>query len=267
MPSPGSDRAASNQQIRPGSSSGLNPISPSTSLPDGQALRLRDVRVQRGGTEILHGINLDFEPDHRYVILGASGSGKSTLIRLLNRLDDPDSGTITLGAVPLARWPVLEVRQGIGLVLQSPRPLPGTVEDNLQYAGQLRNRPALDRDRHEHALTEVGLDPTWLDRVAAQLSGGERGRLAIAMALGMSPEILILDEPTAALDPASARQISDLLARKHQTERLRTIVVTHDRILAPLMGDRGVRLERGTVADVGLIHDVLIRANVASTSE
>ncbi len=224
-------------------------------------LRLEAVWVRRGATDILRGINLTLEPQQRHVIIGASGSGKSTLIRLLNRLDDPDSGTITLGAVPLASWPVLELRGRIGLVLQSPRPLPGTLRANLIYPQTIAGRPPLERSLLERALAEVGLDPAGLDRDAAILSGGERQRLAIAVALARNPEILILDEPTAALDPTSARQIADLLAERTRSAGLRTIVVTHDRSLAPRLGDRGIRLDGGIVVDEGPIRDVLGRAD------
>ena len=237
-------------------------IAPAPPAPSTRpVLRLAAVHVRRGATAILRGIDLAFEPQHRHVIIGASGSGKSTLIRLLNRLDDPDSGTITLGAVPLASWPVLELRGRIGLVLQSPRPLPGTLGDNLTYPRTIAGRPAPERSSLQGVLAEVGLDPAWLDRDAAVLSGGERQRLAIAVALARHPEILILDEPTAALDPSSARQVADLLARATRSHGLRTIVVTHDRSLAPHLGDHGVRLDGGIVADEGPIRDVLHRAD------
>ena len=229
----------------------------------GQPIRLENVGVQRAEIEILRGISLTLEPGRRHVILGASGSGKSTLVRLFNRLDDPDSGQILVGDLPLSRFPILELRRRIGLVMQSPRPLLGSLGDNLAYPFAVRQELEPDRDQRTTALAEVGLDPDWIDRDAASLSGGERQRLAIAVALGMKPEILILDEPTAALDPASARGIADLLDHRARTEGLRTIVVTHDRGLAPNLGAWGIRLDRGTVADSGPIRDVLARADEA----
>ena len=223
--------------------------------------------VQRGGSKILDGIDLKIEPDRRVVVVGASGSGKSTLIRLLNRLDDPDSGRIFLGEVPLASLPVLVLRRQVGVVMQSPRPLPGTLGDNLAYPFVIRHIAGPDRELQINALAEVGIDPGWIDRDASQLSGGERQRLAVAVALGMKPEILILDEPTAALDPASARGIADLLDLEARTRGLRTIVVTHDRGLAPRFGDWGIKLERGAVVDSGPILDVLARADETETTE
>ena len=230
-----------------------------------QPIRLEHVSVQRGEVAILTDISLVLEAHHRHVILGASGSGKSTLVRLLNRLEDPDSGRIFLGERPLASLPVLTARRQIGLVMQSPRPLPGTLGDNLAYPFVVQKRPSPERTEQLEALAEVGLDPDWIDRDALPLSGGERQRLAIAVMLGMNPEMLILDEPTAALDPASARRIADLLDQRAKLQGLRTIVVTHDRALAPRLGNWGVRIAGGTVVDSGPIMDVISRANETDT--
>lgn len=224
---------------------------------------MEDVRVLRGGSEILRGVDLAFEAGRRHVLIGASGSGKSTLLRLLNRLDDPDSGRLVIGEVGLARLPVRAIRSAVGLVFQAPRPLPGNVAENLSYPFAARGRPAPDRARLAGALEEVGLDPGWLDRDASALSGGERQRLAIASALGIGPEILALDEPTSALDPASAHRVAGCLARRSAAEGLRTIVVTHNREQAARLGDVGVRIESGRVVDLGPIADVLARADSA----
>ncbi len=240
---------------------------PHSAWPRGQALRLEGVKVHRGGSEILRGINLSFEPGRRHVILGASGSGKSTLIRLLNRLDDPDSGEIRVGEVSIRSLPVLDVRRSVGLVFQSPRPLPGSLGDNLVYPFEVRKAPRPDRSKQLASLAEVGLDPAWLDRDASQLSGGERQRLAIAAALGLDPEILVLDEPTSALDPISSRQVADLLDRRSRADGLRTIIVTHDRAQASRMGGWGIRVEAGTIGDEGPILDVLGRADGAELDE
>src|SRR5690606_8592077 len=125
---------------------------------------------------ILRGIDLTFEPGHRYVLIGPSGSGKSTLLRLLNRLDEPDAGRLLVGEVPLRSLPVASVRRGVGLVFQIPRLLPGTLADNLAYPFEVRGLKRPERKVLSAALEEVGLDPNWLDRDAEALSGGERQR-------------------------------------------------------------------------------------------
>ncbi len=231
--------------------------------PRGLPLRLERVEVRRGPTAILRGVDLTFEPGRRYVLIGASGAGKSTLLRLLNRLDDPEAGRLLVGETPLASLPPRVVRGGVGLVFQAPRPLPGTLAENLAYPHAVRGRPIPPGNILAGALEEVGLDPAWLDRDASALSGGERQRLALAVALGMAPEILGLDEPTSALDPASAERVAAALGRRAAAEGLRTIAVTHDRAQAARLGDWTVRLEAGRVVDQGPTAGVLARADAS----
>jgi len=230
--------------------------------PRGRALRLEGVTVRRGPTEILRGLDLAFEPGRRYVLIGASGAGKSTLLRLLNRLDEPDAGRVAIGETTLANLPVRVVRMAVGLVFQSPRPLPGTLLENLAYPHEIRGRAVPEVAIFARMLDEVGLDSSWLDRDASALSGGERQRLAIATALGLEPEILALDEPTSALDPASAQRVAEVLT-KRSSSGLRTIVVTHNREQATRLGDWTVRMEAGRVVDQGPTLDVLARADAS----
>ncbi|RUL88335.1 ABC transporter ATP-binding protein [Tautonia sociabilis] len=229
--------------------------------PRGLPLRLEGVRLSRGATTILNGVDLDIPADRRLLLLGPSGAGKSTLLRLLNRLDDPDSGRILLGDLPLPSLPVRLLRRAIAVVPQDPLPLPGSIRDNLlapsEFAGL---KPPPDAEL-ALALDEFGLNPSWLDRDASALSGGERRRLAIAVSLQTSPEILALDEPTAALDPASSRRLVEAIDRRVRADALRTIVVTHDRRLAPILGDVAVVLDAGRVVDLGPTLDVLRRAD------
>jgi putative ABC transport system ATP-binding protein len=208
-------------------------------------------------TDVLGGIDLTLEPGRRYVVVGASGSGKSTMLRLLNRLEDPAEGRVAIGDTPLAELPVRAVRSGVGLVFQSPRPLPGTVAENLAYPYLVRGRPTPDEAAMVAGLAEVGLDPRWLRRDANGLSGGERQRLALAVALGADPEILAMDEPTSALDPSSARAVADLLSHRCETTGLRTVAVTHHRGHAPMLGDVAIVLNRGRVVDQGPLARIL----------
>ena len=228
-------------------------------------LILDRVHARRGGTEILRGIDLSFAPGSRTTLIGPSGAGKSTLLRLLNRLADPSDGAIRIGEAPLTAFPVTRVRRRVGLVFQSPRPLPGTVAEGLAYPhaiiGQVAPFNLAD------ALVEVGLDPGWLDRDASGLSGGERQRLAIAVALQADPAILALDEPTSALDPTSARKVADALRHRSGRDGLTTIVVTHNRDHAPWLGDRTVVLESGRVVDAGPTAEVLARADESFWAE
>jgi putative ABC transport system ATP-binding protein len=222
-------------------------------------LILDRVHARRGGTEILRGIDLTFPPGSRTTLIGPSGAGKSTLLRLLNRLTDPTDGEIRIGETPLKAFPVTRVRRRVGLVFQSPRPLPGTVADGLAYPHTVIGHVA--PTDLSGALDEVGLDPSWLDRDASGLSGGERQRLAIAVALQADPAILALDEPTSALDPTSARRVAEVLRRRSESDGLTTIVATHNREHTPWLGDRTVVLEAGRVVDQGPTAEVLARAD------
>ena len=231
----------------------------SAARPPDEPLILEAVSARRGGTEILHAINLSFPAGSRTTLIGPSGAGKSTLLRLLNRLSDPSEGRILLGNIPILSLPVIALRRRIGLVFQTPRPLPGTVADNLAFAHVITGDTA-ERDFAE-SLIEVGLAPSWLDRDASGLSGGERQRLAIAVALQTRPSILGLDEPTSALDPSAARKVAEALRRRAERDGLTTIAVTHNRDQTPWLGDRTVVLEAGRVVDEGPTLDVLARAD------
>ncbi|MDB5353231.1 MAG: transporter ATP-binding protein [Planctomycetota bacterium] len=217
--------------------------------------------MRRGGAAILDGIDLAFEPGRRYVLVGASGSGKSTLLRLLNRLEDPSGGHVRIGETAFTDLSVRAVRSGVGLVFQSPRPLPGSVAENLAYPFTVRGWTPPGPDVMAESLLEFGLEPRWLGRDASGLSGGERQRLALAVALGADPEILALDEPTSALDPGSARRIADILSERVETTGLRTIAVTHHRGHAPMLGETAVVLDRGRVVDQGPIGELLARVD------
>ena len=232
--------------------------------PRGRPLLLGRVVVRRQNSVILNGIDLEFVDGHRYVLVGPSGSGKSTLLRLLNRLEDPTEGGVAIGQVDLRALPIRHVRAAISLVFQSPRPLPGSVADNLEYPFLVRGIGLPKPEVMAEMLVEVGLLPRWLRRDASELSGGERQRLALAVALGSNPEFLVLDEPTSALDPSSAQLIADLLTKKAESQGLRTIAVTHHRGHAAMLGDTAVIMDRGRVVEVGPIAEVLARTDANS---
>ena len=229
--------------------------------PKGRPLRLERVVVRRQQTAILEELDLEFLAGKRYVLIGPSGAGKSTLLRLLNRLEDPSEGRVRIGQDDLRNLPIRHVRSAIGLVFQSPRPLPGTVAENLEYPSVVRGFALPSAEEMAGMLVEVGLPARCLPRDASELSGGERQRLALAVALSSKPEFLALDEPTSALDPNSARLIADLLSEKAESQGLRTIVVTHHRGHASLLGDTAVIMERGKVVEVGPMAEVLARTD------
>ncbi len=149
-------------------------------------------------------------------------AGKTTLLRLLNRLEEPDSGRICLHGQPLPDLDVLALRRRIALVAQAPVLLTGHVLDELR-AGQ----PGLDRDQAAGLLDQVSLPTAMLTRSTAGLSGGEAQRLCLARALAARPQVLLLDEPTSALDAGSARAVEQV-AESFVADGGSVVLVSHD---------------------------------------
>ena len=142
-------------------------------------------------------------------VLGPSGSGKSTLLRLLNRLADPDAGSVRFHGEDVRGLDPLELRRRAVLVPQLPAPLPGSVADNVRYGPTLRG----DEVDPLGPLEQAGLDASYAERDAARLSVGEQQRVMLARALALEPEVLLLDEPTAALDERAKRGVEETLSR------------------------------------------------------
>ena len=193
-------------------------------------------------------------------VLGPSGSGKSTLLRLLNRLDDPDSGEILLDGLPLQSLPVQALRRRIVLVGQQPAVLPGSVAENLAYGPRLQGLPLAEvEERVREALDGVGLGRDFLARPAQALSVGQLQRVCLARALALRPEILLLDEPTAALDAASAEVILALVSDLHRRLGLSVIYVTHRVKEARALGGMALLLVDGAVVEMGEVGEVSMR--------
>jgi putative ABC transport system ATP-binding protein len=199
------------------------------------------VGVVRGGARLLDGVSATIPGGLLTAVVGPSGAGKSTLLRLLNRLVEPTSGQLLLDGRPLPSWDVLALRRRVGLVAQQPVLLGERVLDELRVG-----RPDLTAERAGDLLAVVGLPGQFADRRTAELSGGEAQRVCLARQLAVEPEVLALDEPTAALDPASVaaieRTLGQLLAGGHTV-----VMVSHDpaqvrRLAGHVLALRGGRL-------------------------
>jgi putative ABC transport system ATP-binding protein len=190
-------------------------------------LRDVDVAIDRGVT----------------AVVGPSGSGKSTLLRLLNRLADPESGSVRFDGEDVRTLDVLQLRRRAVLVPQLPAPLPGTVAENVEYGPSLCGRTA-EVDR---CLTLAGLDASYAERDASRLSVGEQQRLMLARAIALDPEALLLDEPTAALDEAARDGVEQTLFDLHERLGVALVLVTHDRAQARRLATRTIELRDGRV--------------------
>ncbi|MCX7892077.1 MAG: ATP-binding cassette domain-containing protein [Burkholderiales bacterium] len=217
------------------------------------AFRLRGVRQVRDGRTTLDGIDLDLPRGGFTALIGPSGSGKTSLLRLLNRLDDPASGTIEFLGRPIAEYRVRELRRRIGFVFQAPVMFPGTVLANLQAAHGLAKAevPPVDESGARELLALAGLDPDFVGRQALDLSGGEKQRVALARALTTAPEVLLLDEPTAALDPEVADRLVHTLSELRVSRSLTMVMVTHRLREARIAATYVAMLEAGRVVEAG----------------
>ncbi|HET6571460.1 MAG TPA: ATP-binding cassette domain-containing protein [Solirubrobacterales bacterium] len=198
---------------------------------------LRDVSLTRGERRVLDSVDAEIEPGAT-AIVGPSGAGKSTLLRLLNRLADPDTGTIAYRGRPLDSYEPLALRREVSLVPQLPALLEGTVESNLAYAAGLAGKQ-LDA---AECLRHAGLAAEFAARDVSRLSVGERQRAMLARSLAQQPGVLLLDEPTSALDSEARDAIEATLRRLRGELDISLVLVTHDPEQARRLTDRVIRL-------------------------
>jgi sulfate transport system ATP-binding protein len=183
-------------------------------------------------------------------LLGPSGSGKSTLLRAIAGLDQLDTGTITINGRDVTRVP--PQRRGIGFVFQHYAAFKHlTVRDNVAFGLKIRKRPNAEiKDKVNHLLEVVGLSG-FQTRYPNQLSGGQRQRMALARALAVDPDVLLLDEPFGALDAKVRENLRAWLRRLHDEVHVTTVLVTHDQTEAMDVADRIAVLKHGRIEQVG----------------
>jgi putative ABC transport system ATP-binding protein len=211
------------------------------------------VTLNRAGMPVLRDLSARV-PKGASCLAGPSGSGKSTVLRLLNRLADPESGTVRYRGEDVRERDVLELRREVCLVPQLPALLRGTVEDNVRQAGRLGHR---DPDLPT-LLDLAGLDRSYADRDAARLSVGEQQRAMLARALALDPRVLLLDEPTSALDEAARDAVEATLRHLRERVEVSTVLVTHDLDQARRMADWVVRMDGGRAVAEGPTRKLLI---------
>ncbi|CBJ38900.1 putative ABC transporter ATP-binding and permease component [Ralstonia solanacearum CMR15] len=211
------------------------------------AIQRRDTQT---GAPLLHPASLAVHPGDRIALTGPSGAGKSVLLRALALLDPLDDGHVTWRGETVSAAGVPAFRCEVAYVRQRPALLPGSVEDNLQWPYRLHARrtgPGFDRDAAIALLARADRDARFLDKRATDLSGGEAQIAALVRTLQTGPAILLLDEPTAALDPASARAIEAMLLHwfTQAHERRAWVWITHDPAQATRIAHRYWRVAAG----------------------
>lgn len=207
------------------------------------------------GDDIVREVGLDVRSGETLTIVGPSGAGKTTLLRLLNRLDEPTGGTVYLDGADYRTLPPTDLRSRVGMVPQNPALRDGTVHDNVTIGPRLRGEP-IDADRVGTLLDRVDLNG-YADRETSDLSGGEAQRVAIARTLLVDPEVLLLDEPTASLDPNAQAEIESLLTDLLADSERTVVVVTHDEAQVDRIADQVIRFVDGQVEQRGTPVEVI----------
>ena len=215
----------------------------------------RTVKNQDNDKILVTEATFDVSAGETLAIVGPSGSGKSSLLRLLNRLDEPTSGTVYLLGQDYRQIPPRDLRAKLGMVMQRPYLFPGTVEQNLQFGPAQRGRK-LTHATMNALLADVGLQG-YSERNVSHLSGGEAQRVSLARTLANSPLLLLLDEPTSALDQASKVEVEMALLKISHDQKLACILVTHDTSQALRMAQRALVLEAGRIVRMGPTAEVL----------
>ncbi len=226
-------------------------------------IRFEDVtKVYADGTVAVDRLSLEAPDSSITVLVGPSGCGKTTTLRMINRLIEPTGGTISLDGVDTATLPVVQLRRGIGYVIQSAGLFPHrTVVENVAGLPRLLGTPRRQaRAQAMELLERVGLEPALADRYPAQLSGGQQQRVGVARALATDPPVLLMDEPFSAVDPVVRAGLQEAFLRLQHDIGKTIVLVTHDIDEALRIGDRvAVFRQGGHLAQVAAPAELLAR--------
>jgi len=230
------------------------------------AIETVNLRVWYGNNEVIKGVNLSIPQNVCFAIMGPSGCGKSTLLRAFNRLLELNEiarveGDVKLFGRSIYEMDEVEVRRRVGMVFQIPNPFPHmSIYDNvalgIRYSKLVKSKKELD-ELVEWALRKSALWDEVKDRLkdrASQLSGGQMQRLCIARALALKPDVLLMDEPTANLDPVSASKVEELIYELKK--ELTIVIVTHSPAQASRVSDYVAFLYMGKLIEVGKTEEV-----------
>jgi ABC-type Fe3+/spermidine/putrescine transport system ATPase subunit len=230
-------------------------------------LRLADIGVRAAGHSILDLPELDVEEGEIHVVLGPTGAGKSTLLRVMNLLQRPERGAIFWRRERIP-WPApLALRRRMAMVFQSPLLFSGSVLDNVAYGLKIRGeRGARALAKAEAMLRRIHIDHAAHQR-AATLSGGEAQRTAIARAMVLEPDLLLLDEPLAALDEPIREHLLEELRQIVRERRITCVYVTHEQAEAFALADRISILDAGKLLQTGTPEEVFYRPKGRAVAE
>lgn len=204
---------------------------------------------------IVDDVSIEIRRGDVLAVVGPSGSGKTSFLRLLNRLDEPTSGSVFLEGRDYKEIAPRELRRRVGMVMQTPFLFRGSVADNIRFGPQQRDEDVSTHEIEE-LLKRVDLSG-YGERGVSNLSGGEAQRVSLARTLANSPQVLLLDEPTSALDDAVKGDVEDLIRSIMQEQSLTVVIITHDMAQATRMANRIMILEDGKLTRIGALTESL----------
>jgi len=233
-------------------------VKPGEAEVDGDlAVVVEDLHKSFGSQRVLDGVSLTVRRGETLAVLGRSGSGKSVLLKLIIGLEKPDSGSVRIHGddiAGLALDQIGEIRKKIGFLFQHAALYDSlTVEQNVAFPLQHHKKKMSSSEREDRVrqlLAEVGMLDGF-EKMPSDISGGMQKRVGLARALALEPDILLLDEPTAGLDPISSAEIDDLILKLQGEHHMASIVVTHDLHSAKTIAGRLALLNEGTVVIEG----------------
>ncbi len=222
---------------------------------------IRNLKKTLGDNEVLKDVTLKVYRGETLIILGKSGSGKSVTLKCIVRLMRPDSGIVKVlkSNIPdLDLDELQELRGKVGFIFQSGALYDSmSVRENLEFPLVRHEKLSSEEieDRIREALTDVGLEES-IDKMPSELSGGMRKRIGLARTLILKPEIMLYDEPTTGLDPATSKEISNLILKMQDKFKVTSLIVTHDMECAKLTSNRIVVLKDGIIAAEGSFEEL-----------
>lgn len=224
----------------------LPPSGPTTA--HGPAVAFEGVGKAYGPVVAINGVDASIAPGTFIAIVGSSGSGKSTLLKTVNRLIEPDSGSVRIDGEDVADQETHQLRRSIGYVFQNIGLFPHmTVAQNIGIGSRIGPGKPLAADRVAALLDLVDLPRDFATRLPEQLSGGQKQRVGVARALAGEPGLMLMDEPFGALDPVTREALGEQYRALHERLGLTTIMVTHDMAEALLFADRIWVMAKGRI--------------------
>ncbi len=216
-------------------------------------IQIRNVSKRYGATLAVDAVSLEVADGQTLALIGSSGCGKTTLLKMINRMVPFDEGTITVNGVDVMSVDPVELRRGIGYVIQQIGLLPHlSVSDNVTFVLRLIGvTKALRDERAEELVRLVGLPVESLAKRPFQLSGGQQQRVGVARALAADPTVILMDEPFGAVDPITRRKLQDMVLDLQERMRKTIVFVTHDMQEALTLGHRVAVMNQGKLVVEG----------------